>query len=228
MNQPETNASPHAVIACGSLFHEFTSLIKDDNGPDIHFLDTDLHRTPTKIPKVLQAKLDEISHRYQTIILGYGLCSNGVVGIKTHRATLIVPRVHDCLDLFLGFVGRGKSRIGLGTAHYYLTPGTILNQKDPLAIMEQEYIPKMGRKMSEWGMKEELKHYSHFALITSPGTDMVPILDQAEKNAAFFDMTLTEVKSDLAFFKQLLYGPHDPKFFLHILPGEVITQEMFI
>ena len=228
MTQPETSSLPHAVIACGSLFHEFTSLINKDNGPDMYFLDTDLHRTPARIPEVLQEKIHEISDRYDKIILGYGLCSNAVVGVCSPRVTLIVPRVHDCLDLFLGFVGKGKSRIGLGTAHYYLTPGTILNRKDPLSIMEQEYIPKMGQKMSEWGMKEELKHYSHFALITSPGTDMAPIWDQANKNAAFFDMTLTEVTSDLSFFKQLLYGPHDPEFFLHIPPGAAITQEMFL
>ena len=225
---PETHRSPHAVIACGSLHHEFESLKRDDSGPDLHYLDTDLHRTPAKIPEVLQAKIHEISNYYETIALGYGLCSNGVVGVNAPRSTLIIPRVHDCLDLFLGFVGRGKSRIGLGTAHYYLTPGTILNRKDPLAIMEQEYIPKMGQKMSEWGMKEELKHYTHFALITSPGTDLPPIRNQARKNALFFNMTLTEVTSDLGFFKQLLYGPHDPAYFLHIPPGVPITQEMFI
>ena len=196
--------------------------------PDLHYLDTDLHRTPARIPEVLQAKIHEISSLYETIMLGYGLCSNGVVGVSALRSTMIIPRVHDCLDLFLGFVGRGKSRIGLGTAHYYLTPGTILNRKDPLATMELEYIPKMGREMSEWGMKEELKHYTHFALITSQGRDMTAIREQALKNARFFDMPLTEVTSDLAFFKLLLYGPHDPEYFLHIPPGASITQEMFI
>ncbi len=225
---PKTHRSSHAVIACGSLFHEFESLRKDEIAPDIHYLDTDLHRTPTKIPEAIQTKIHEISPLYGTIVLGYGLCSNGVVGVSAPRSTVILPRVHDCLDLFLGFVGKGKSRIELGTSHYYLTPGTILNRKDPLATMELEYIPKMGRKMSEWGMKEELKHYTHFALITSPGTDMTSIRDQARENARFFDMTLTEVTSDLAFFKQLLYGPHDPEYFLHIPPCTSITQEMFI
>ena len=228
MNPDKTSSYSHAIIACGSLRHEFESLMENDTGPDIHYLDTDLHRTPANIPEILQAKIDKISASYKTIVLGYGLCSNGVVGVSAPESTLIIPRVHDCLDLFLGFVGKGKSRIGLGTAHYYLTPGTILNQKDPLAIMELEYIPKMGRKKSEWGMKEELKHYTHFALITSPRKDMDLVRDQAQKNAAFFGMTLTEVTSDLFFFKQTLYGPHDPKYFLQIFPGETITQEMFL
>lgn len=228
MDKTTSGFAGHAVIACGSLRHEFDALLADRPGPAIHYLDTDLHRTPAKIPEILQTKIDEISPEYHTIVLGYGLCSNAVVGVGAARATLIVPRVHDCLDLFLGFVGNGQSRGDAGTSHYYLTPGTILNRKDPLAIMENEYIPKMGEKMSTWGMKEELKHYTHFALISTGRQDMETIRSQACRNADFFDMTLMEVESDLDFFEKTLFGPHDPEFFHHIPPAATISQDLFL
>ena len=196
MRGPNPMMTTHQIIACGSLYHEFESLIRKDAPVTIHYLDTDLHRTPSRIPQALQEKIDEIDaeienqrtekKRCSKISLGYGLCSNGVVGIKSRHHTLVIPRVHDCLDLFLGFVGKGVSRSDESTRHYYLTPGTLLNQKDPYSIMTLEYAPKMGEKMAQWGMKEELKHYTHFILITTPRSDMDNIRKKALQNADFF------------------------------------------
>ena len=222
-----SNPDSHIIIACGSLRHEFELVIGNNPAPAIHYLDTDLHRTPARIPGILQAKINELQKAHETILLGYGLCSNGVVGVSATSATLIIPRVHDCLDLFLGFVGWKKSRIDSLAMQYYLTPGTILNHKDPLAIMEREYTPKMGQEMSHWGMKEELKHYNRFALITTDRPDMKSIKAQALRNAHFFETTLVEIESDLKFFKKIIYGPHDTDSFLHLPPGNKVTQEMF-
>ena len=255
--------TPHQIIACGSLYHEFESLIRKDNPVTIHYLDTDLHRTPSRIPQALQTKIDEIDaehennrhirppdttkhetpktvnsedfhikgrqeHAPQKIILGYGLCSNGIVGVKSRQHTLVIPRVHDCLDLFLGFVGKGVSRGNGSTRDYYLTPGTLLNQKDPYSIMTLEYTPKMGEKMAQWGMKEELKHYTRFILITTPRSDMDEIRHKALQNTEFFGMELIEKYSNMTFLSQILYGPHNSKNFLRLPPGDVIAQEMFI
>lgn len=216
-----------AIIACGSLFHEFESIKTGNN--KIHYLPSDLHRTPSKISTVLQAKINQISHNCGTIILGYGLCANGLLGISAPRQQLILPRVHDCIELFMGFTDRGKSRAGLPTTHYYLTPGNILNNKDPLNIMEKEYVPRMGKNAGEWGMKEELKHYTHFVLITTQRDDMETIRRQAIANANFFDMKLLEKKSDLEYLKKILNGPYDiPGDFIILNPGVTVTQHMFM
>lgn len=226
------------MIACGSLYHELASLIRENDPVTVHYLDTDLHRTPAKIPMALQQKIDEIdsltvleeagTSSSLPIILGYGLCSNGVVGVKSRTRSLVIPRVHDCLDLFLGFVGNGISRGDETSRHYYLTPGTLLNQKDPYSMMTREYLPKMGEKMAHWGMKEELKHYTHFILIVTPRSDMEIIRQKARQNADFFDMELVEKQSDMCFLKKLIQGPYDENCFIHLSPGEAIEQSMFI
>ncbi|MFO7748743.1 MAG: DUF1638 domain-containing protein [Desulfobacteraceae bacterium] len=236
MTQQKNNFSfkeRRAVVACGSLFYDLNALegrgglSGEGVAPDLFFLESDLHRFPLRLPGAIQARIEALGEHYQTIVLGYGLCSNGIVGVGSVKQTLIVPRVHDCIDLYLGFVGHGRSRIDSGPPCYYLTPGTVLNGKDPLSIMENEYLPKMGRKNSEWGMGEELKHYPRFALITTDMEEMDRVRARAVENARFFNMDLEEIPSDLAFLKKLLSGPYDDDFFLRIPPGKRVQQKMF-
>ena len=54
-------------------------------------------------------------------ILGYGLCSNGVVGVQTQNQPLIVPRVHDCISLFLGSAESHRNQLAEYPGTYYLT-----------------------------------------------------------------------------------------------------------
>ncbi len=216
------------IFACGSLIQELEQVRGARQIPVFHTLESNLHRTPSRIPAALQAIIDEKAYMYETVILGYGLCSNGVVGVTAPKQGLIIPRVHDCIDLFLGHAGKGKSRMTTGEIFYYLTPGNILGQKDPLNIMTLEYIPKMGEKNGTWGMKIELEHYKTFALIVTDRPDMDHIRQQAKENARVFEKKLIEIPSDLSLVRQLLFGPHDPELFLYIQPGKTIQQHFFM
>ena len=40
--------------------------------------------------------------KYDAILIGYALCSNGVVGLTSRRIPLVIPRGHDCITLLLG------------------------------------------------------------------------------------------------------------------------------
>ena len=37
-----------------------------------------------------------------TVLIGYGLCGNGVVGLSSGRCRLVIPRVDDCIGICLG------------------------------------------------------------------------------------------------------------------------------
>ena len=45
-------------------------------------LESGLHLHPEKLRGNLQAMIDDITAHTETIILGYGLCSGGVVGLE--------------------------------------------------------------------------------------------------------------------------------------------------
>ena len=73
------------------------------------YLPQGLHRTPGKMPAAIQEVVDVLPADTDTVILGYGLCSNGVVGVTARQAALVIPKVHDCIAVLLGSVQRYES-----------------------------------------------------------------------------------------------------------------------
>jgi len=76
-------------------------------GVDIRYLDQGLHRTPNKMAALVQEQIDEAAHYAKRVVLGYGLCSNGIVGVEARRQGLLVPPVPR-LYRFLHGVFRGS------------------------------------------------------------------------------------------------------------------------
>lgn len=97
------------VLACAVMEKEIRQF---QNGRvDFRFFDFGLHRTPENMSKALQIEIDRASEQdYEAIIMGYGLCSNGIVGILVRKQPLIIPRVHDCIPLFLGSYERHQDQ----------------------------------------------------------------------------------------------------------------------
>jgi len=49
----------------------------------------------------LQAAIDKVEERqYDALLMGYGLCNNGIVGLTTKSIPLVIPRGHDCITVF--------------------------------------------------------------------------------------------------------------------------------
>jgi hypothetical protein len=93
-----------------------------DDGASIVFLDYGLHLTPGKLRSAIQAQLDARAESH-LVLIGYGLCGNGLVGLQSRRHTLIIPRVDDCISLFLGSRAAYLREFRADPATYYLTPG---------------------------------------------------------------------------------------------------------
>jgi hypothetical protein len=161
------------------------------------------------------------------VIVGYGLCSGGIKGIKAHGQELVVPRCHDCIALFLGSTetyGRlFRSRPGT----YYLTPGWVAAKKDPLGIIYDDYAPKHGLETAFWVMEEELKHYKHIALINTGAGNLEELRARTRENCAVLCKEYDEIEGSLDYFKRLVRGPYSPDDFLVIPPDVEVTEEMF-
>ena len=217
-----------ALIACEIMKTEIEAVAHGLAHVETHYLDQGLHRTPEQMAGRIQQLVDQLDQRVDRLVLGYGLCANGIVGVKARSRDLIVPRCHDCIGFFLGSPQAYLDDFFSRPGSYYLTPGWIAEKKDPLTIIEEEYVPRYGRKTAEWAKKEELKHYTHLVLVDTGVEDLGPLRRIARKNADYFGMQYVEIKArSKEFFKKMITGPYGEREFSLIRPGRSITQNLF-
>ena len=218
-----------AIIACQIMEAEVERLKQEDDRIQAFYLDQGLHRTPAQMPGRVQEIVDRVDASVGRIVLGYGLCSNGIVGVKARTRDIIVPRCHDCIAFFLGSPQAYLEDFWSRPGSYYLTPGWIAERKDPLSIIEDEYVPRYGRETAEWAKREELKHYTHIVLVDTGVADLEPMRRIGMENARFFGMEYLEIEGKSSeFFRKLACGPYKDEEFIRTLPGQKITQDMFI
>lgn len=220
--------SPRVVIACRVMKTEIDRLLPGDAPIEVHYLDQNLHRTPEQMGGFLREKIGAVAGYAAHIVLGYGLCSNGVVGTLAISQEICIPRVHDCIALMLGSRQAYHEAFKARSGTYYLTPGWVAEEKDPLGVLENEYVPKLGREDAEWGLREELRHYTHIVLINNKIEDMAYLRERAKKNAGFLGMQYEEVEGSDRFFRKILFGPYDTEDFVCVPPGGKIPQKPFL
>lgn len=218
--------SSRIIIACRVLEPEIEWLQSNlDRVSRVHYMDQGLHMTPKKMPGIIQEHIDQ-SQDAKEIVLGYGLCSQGTVGL-TASVPIIIPKVHDCISLFLGSVTRYARLVKERPGTFYLTPGWIKEKRDPLGMMEEVYVPRMGKKTAEWGMTEELKHYTHIVFINTGIENPEPLRKRAKENAAFFGKIYEEIQGDLIYFYNMLTGNYPDEEFAFVKPGKPVNMKLF-
>ena len=224
MSSPTSSKTPKAVIHCDVLRSDLLQLHTGNDGVSLLGCDQQLHLTPKAMPARIQERIDAAARDYEQIALGYGLCSNGIVGLRAPKQGLIVPKAHDCINLLFG---SKQAYLDFFFAHpgsYFLLPELVLKQVDPLGVMEHSYLPKLGPEMAEWGMREELKSYERFVLLDTGAYPLEKLRPRAEENASCFRKELMVIKADLSLLQRILYGPYQEEDFLILAPGEEIEQ----
>jgi N-methylhydantoinase A/oxoprolinase/acetone carboxylase beta subunit len=102
---------------------------------DTKFLEAGLHERPTLLREKLQAAIDQISASKSCarIVIGYGVCGRGTVGIQARGAPLVVPKAHDCIALFLGGDAAYKREFQRYPGTYYLSAGWYEEKTEPFS-----------------------------------------------------------------------------------------------
>ncbi len=113
------------LLGCGVFEPELEALIPD-SPHDIDFepLEAGLHETPNKLRNRVQEAIDLAgAEGFDAVALAYGLCGRGTAGLIARGVTLVIPRVHDCLTLFLGSREEYRRQFREHPGTYYITPG---------------------------------------------------------------------------------------------------------
>jgi Protein of unknown function (DUF1638) len=215
-----------AIIACDVMRTEL-ELAAQGAAVQFHFIDQGLHRTPKKMAALIQEKLDLVNESAERVVLAYGLCSGGIKGVRGSCHELVVPKCHDCIALFFGSASVYQEAFRARPGTYYLTPGWVAAKRDPLGTIYDDYAPKHGMETALWVMQEELKHYTHIALINTGVGDLDHLRARAKENCAFLEKEYCEIQGSLDYFKKLVHGPYKEDEFIIIPPGGEVTEDMF-
>ena len=199
------------------------------------WLNQGLHDTPNLLNKRLQDQIDLIEEeqttlaegkRYDYICLGYGLCSNGVVGLESKTIPLIVPKCDDCISLFLGSQEKYQSIFHEKTGVYWFNPGWIENAFTPseenYQLRYKEYVDKFGEDNADYIMEAEnnwIMEYQHLIYIESPVYHNVEYIDYTKRAADYLDCKFSREQGEMSFVRELLNGPWIEERFL-ICPPE--------
>ncbi len=211
------------VMACATVIEEMLPLLPP--GMQHQVFDFGLHVNPEKLRRTLQAAIDEAGPGYDTIILGYGLCSQAMIGIQARNSRLVVPRVDDCIAIFLGSRAayRNQSQSEPGT--YYLTKGWIEVGDTPFAEHER-LIQRYGKERAERIIQLMLANYKRLALINTGQYELERYREYARRTAERFGLRYEEIEGSDGLVRKMIYGPWDGEFVM-VEPGETIQYEHF-
>ena len=207
------------VIACATVIEEMLPLLPP--GVDYRVLDFGLHVNPEALKRALQEAIDASAISDKTILLGYGLCSQAVVGLRANGCTLVVPKVDDCIAIFLGSgeAYKAQSRAEPGT--YYLTKGWIEAGDSPFGEYDS-LVKHHGEEKARRLMGKILKNYTRLALINTGQYELERYRDYSRRTAERFGLRYEEIPGSNALIKKLLHGPWDDEFVV-TRPGETIS-----
>ncbi|MBR3243763.1 MAG: DUF1638 domain-containing protein [Parasporobacterium sp.] len=241
------------LIACKVLFREISYVCSTaENIVDITWIRQGKHNYPEELHDILQNEIDSIedgsdnhtnkmneisenddgiAEDFDAIVLGYGLCSNAVSGLKTKSHKLVIPRAHDCITLFLGSKERYAEVFNSIPGCYWYTADWIENTTMP----GQARHNMMVRYFEEQGYDEEtieflmeslngLQNYHNAAYIRMPFHDKEKYRNATKEAADFYGWQYHELDGDMSLFERLINGDWNEEDFLVLEPGESAMQ----
>jgi hypothetical protein len=212
------------IIACETVIEEMLPIIPQEM--DYEVLDFGLHIDPPSLKTALQAAVDRVAPDYDSIILGYGMCSSAVVGLRSNESRLVIARVDDCIAIFLGSRQAYKQQSRGEPGTYYLTKGWIEVGDTPFSefdIMVERY----GQERAERMMKLLMKNYTRLAFIHTGRAEVDRYRSYSRDIAERFNLRYEEIQGSNSLVKKILYGPWDEDFIV-VEPGEEVLYSHFL
>lgn len=224
-------------IVCKVLQREaYLCAGRSRNIVDVVLMPQGLHNEPDRLRSELQQALDRVKDAqgepYDATILGYGLCSNGIVDMQC-RIPLVIPRAHDCITLLLGSKEAYKQYFDSHNGIYWYSAGWIEHHLQPGKQRHEEtyrqYVEKYGEDNAQYLMDMEqnwMKEYS-WATYVDWG---LPCSDEYRRYthecAEYLKWSFDELKGDQGLITRLVDGEWNESEFLVLEPGQKVVQDV--
>jgi hypothetical protein len=226
------SARPTVIIACRVMQEHLQQLLPE--GTAVTYLEITLHNTPKKLAAALQQEIDAIAQP-SNVIIGYGLCGNGLLGVKSGPHTLIIPRTHDCVAIFLGSHQRYVQRFFANPNTYYLTRGWLDAKDEPLQDY-LDYVRDYDEETADYLVEMKYRHYRKLCMVGYSQQELEECRPMAMRVAEFcakrWNMEYEEVIGSTSLLEALIGMParldSENSEFVVLQPGGEIQVEMFL
>jgi len=222
----------YTIVACHVLWRElcyYAALSR--HCFQFRFLEQGLHNAPDVLRREVQAAVDAVDGAgCDAVLVGYGLCSNGLVGIEARDVPLVVMRGHDCITLLLGSKERYREYFDGHGGTYWYSPGWIQTNTQPSKERYeqalQEYVATYGEENARYLMEtahDWVNQYSNAAYVDLGFGESEAYKAYTKECADWLGWSCDLLEGDPRLIQDFLEGAWDTERFLVVEPGHRIV-----
>ena len=223
------------LVACRVFERELEVLARSAKTElEIHYIEIALHQQPgAQLRAALQEEINTVPEEdYDAVGLAYGLCNQGLVGLRAHGLPVVIPRAHDCLGILLGSSKRYLAELEKEPGTYFQSCGWIehlpadrtlrpLAAGAGLSVNPEELVARYGEEAAQFLMAEYAKftqHYKRLAFISTPVAKVEERDRKAEEIAQQQGWTYERLPGDLGWLRRLVDAEWNEREFLVLPP----------
>jgi hypothetical protein len=222
-----------AVLAC-DVFADEIAHLQAEAGislQSVTWLEMGLHDHPPRLRQAVQDAIAQIEANasVETILLAYGLCGQGLLGIRAARCPLVLPRAADCVAILLGGDARRDALLGDDPHTYFYSPGWVRGKRVPGPDRERHIRALYAERHDEETVEDLVEADRE---IFAPYRTACYVDITADQQAEVYSRHCAEClgwgfrreTGDPGMLRALLAGPWDEKDFLIVPPGMRIAM----
>ena len=219
------------LISCEIFYREMCAAVAaSPHQVDVEFLPKGLHDLGSaRMLSHLQKAVDTADpSQYQAVLLGYGLCGNGLVRLEARAIPLVVPRAHDCITLFLGSKERYLDYFNNTPGVYFKTTGWIergggdgtsqLSFGQP-GLQYGDLVEKYGEENARYLWEELAHNYRQYTFIEMGIEPDDRFERQTRELAMQRGWAYEKIPGDMRLIRALVNGEWNEEDFLLVPPG---------
>jgi len=212
------NLKNTVLIACEMQQKEIEYAIESVGYPGkVVWIKKSLHEKPRLLNKALQEEIDKWQDQ-EGILLGFGMCGNGVLQLISRNTTLVIPKFDDCIRMLLS---PGKSLpIPSRIDSLYYTEGWV-DTNDSLLMETNSYDLRYGPDKGAQFTKLVLGSYKSVTFIDTGLYDIPKCKELVNFKCKYCGLKIDTVPGSLRILEELLSGSYDDEFVIKA-PGEMV------
>jgi len=225
----------YSILACDVFSDELIEL--GGNPPPWHtleFLEMGLHDQPDRLRERIQQSIRDLEkgNEVEAVVLAYGRCGNGLIGVRAERCPLILPQAHDCISILLGGREAHDAQLKKNPGTYFYSPGWVRGKRVPGPDREAHLRELYGERFKDdEDMIEELieadeeafEHHNCAAYVSV--VERPAAAEYCRRCAAHMQWSHKTLPGDPSFLQDLLNGHWQTPRFLIIQPGQTIAAD---